>query len=85
MSSEEVCTQLCNLINSLVDTLKQSYENEIGYLRNVIARNNQQQSPPPQPAFEYKVITSKPRPKDSDSDEEEEFQNKRLTTTNPYD
>lgn len=82
MSSEEVCSELCKLIKSLVESLRQSYENEIGYLRNVIARNNQQ---PDKPAFEYKVITSKPRPKDSDSDEEEEFQNKRLTTTNPYD
>lgn len=85
MSSEEVCSELCKLIKSLVESLRQSYENEIGYLRNVIARNNQQQSPPPKPIIKYEIVSPKPRPKDSDSDEEEEFQNKRLTTTNPYD
>lgn len=61
--SEEVCTELCKLIKSLVDSLKESYQNEINYLRNVIT------PPPPQP--EPQLPRPKPK-KDSDSDSEEE-------------
>ena len=60
--SEEVCTELCKLIKSLVDSLKESYQNEINYLRNVIT------PPPPQPEPQL----PRPKPKDSDSDSEEE-------------